>query len=200
MSETVDLVRLTVPQAEAEKDSRLFVLNKSTPTRGNINFNITDISGQRIGMRVPVTWVPLDLTNFGQKSDIIRNPDFRRMVAKNMIHIVSAASAEAFLSSSKAEKELNRILDINVDLAPEEKAPSIDKQINAQVPAEVQAQASPFIQNIILRSNSEPHGDLITELEGKLDTLSIQDVEMLMNNTSKAEIKTWAGEALAAMR
>lgn len=196
--QTVQLKRLTVPQAEANKDSRLFVLNKSEP-RGNMNFNISDSSGTRLGIRVPITWIPVDLSNYGQKSDILRNHDFRRLCAKNFFHIIDPQDAEKFLEQPKAKAELAKILDIDNDLAPETKIPNVDKQVNAVV--DENKITNPFIQNVILRSSSadENPEDLVAELDSKLDTLTRKDVEDLMNNTPKAEIKTWAGEALAAM-
>lgn len=199
MSEVVQLKRLTVSEAEKNSDSRLFVLNKSIP-RGNINFNISDQSGTRIGIRVPVTWIPLDLSNFGQKKDILRNPDFRRLCARSFFHIIDPESAENFLKNGKAQTELNKILNIDNDLVPETKMPEVDKQVNASVDAN--KVVSPFIQNVVLRSSSasENVDDLIAELESKKDTLTKKDISDLMNNSPKAEIKAWAGEALSNMQ
>ncbi len=193
---TIDMRRLTVPEAEADKVSTLFVLNKSNP-KGNVNFNVTDISGTRVGIRVPVTWIPVDLTNYAQKADILRNPDFRRLCAKGVLHIVDGKDANAVLREPKAQVESNRIYDIDVELSPQENVPSIDKQVNVAPPSEIK---NPFIQNIVLRSTSENHEDLIVELDSKLDTLTIKDVEDLMANTPKSEIKVWAGEALLAIK
>ncbi len=191
------LKRLTVSQAEKVESSALHVMNKATP-RGNINFTITAANNQRTGMQVPITWIPIDLSNFAQKNDVLRDPNFRRLVAKGFLHIVDNDDAEKALLSDKAIKETNRIYDISEDLETLESniEVPVDDQINAQAPAGVE---NPFIQNIILRSTSESAEDLISELDGRLDTFTEADVIALMDGVSSQDLKQWATEARAAI-
>ena len=107
----VKLQRLTVTQAEKADDSQLFVLNKSNP-RGNVNFVVVDSGQQKVSVQVPVTFIPVDLSTFATKADVLRNPNFRRLVARGFVHIVSSESAEEFLQDERAQKEHNRIFDV----------------------------------------------------------------------------------------
>lgn len=194
----VKLERQTVNQAEKADSSQIFVLNKSNP-RGNVNFVVVDNAQQKISVQVPVTFVPVDLSVFSTKEDVLRNPNFRRLIARGFLHIISTESAEEFLKDERAAKEHNRIFDVlqeDVDL--EFQAP-VEDQINAAPPETKDAQVNQFVQNILLRAASENDDDLITELESKLDTLTLTDVNYLMDNTSSATLKAWCAEAVEAI-
>jgi hypothetical protein len=196
------LTRFTIPQAEKEDSSQLYALNKSNP-RGNINFVITDISQQKISLQLPVTFAPIDLTNFAMKGDILRHPHFRRLVGKGFIHLVSVESAEAAISNDrKVAKEVARILDVvegSTDLVSEDFAAPLDTQVNAVVP-DNSKQINPFAQNIVLRVGTDSVEDLITELDSKEDTLTDADVKFIMDNTSNADMKEWCSTAMADRR
>ena len=193
----VALDRLTIAQAEKVEGSSIFVLNKSNP-KGNVNFVVTDMAQQKISVQVPVTFVPVDLSMFATKEDVLRNPNFRRLIARNFLHIVTSESAEEFLADPSATKEHNRIFDVLQDdsssLEASFNAP-VSESVNATAP-EAEGEVSQFVQNILLRAAAENIDDLIVELEGKLDTMSPEDVTYLLNNTSDAGLKTWCGEAL----
>lgn len=193
----VKLDRQNVAQAEKADSSQLFVLNKSNP-RGNVNFVVVDAAQQKISVQVPVTFIPVDLSIFATKNDILRNPNFRRLIARGFVHIVSTDSAEEFLQDPRAQKEHNRIFDVlNEDNDLDFQAP-VEESVNA-APPESKTEVSQFVQNILLRVAEEDTDDLITELETKLDTMSAADVQYLMDNTSSAALKEWCVEALEAI-
>ena len=193
----VKLQRLTVTQAEKADDSQLFVLNKSNP-RGNVNFVVVDSGQQKVSVQVPVTFIPVDLSTFATKADVLRNPNFRRLVARGFVHIVSSESAEEFLQDERAQKEHNRIFDVlNDDYDLGNFQAPVDEQVNA-APPEAEQQVSQFVQNILLRTDDSAD-DLIVELEAKLDTMSVQDINYLRDNTSSAQLKEWCSEAMEAL-
>lgn len=194
----VKLERLTVSQAEKSDSSQIFVLNKSNP-RGNVNFVVVDAGQQKISVQVPVTFIPVDLSTFATKQDVLRNPNFRRLVAKGFVHIISTDSAEKFLEDPRALKEHNRIFDVlNEDNDLSNFQAPISESVNA-APPEAKTQVSQFVQNILLRASSENIDDLVVELETKLDTMSVTDVQYLMDNTSNAELKNWCVEAIESL-
>lgn len=193
----VKLERQTVNQAEKADSSQLFVLNKSNP-RGNVNFVVVDNGQQKISVQVPVTFVPIDLSVFATKEDVLRNPNFRRLVARGFLHIVSTDSAEEFLQDERAQKEHNRIFDVLQDDNDLDFNAPVEEQVNA-APPKAEDQVSQFVQNILLRAADENVSDLITELEAKLDTMSTSDVQYLMDNTSSADLKSWCAEAMDAL-
>lgn len=193
----VKLERQNVAQAEKADSSQIFVLNKSNP-RGNVNFVVVDSGQQKISVQVPVTFIPVDLSTFATKQDVLRNPNFRRLVARGFIHIISSDSAEKFLEDPRAEREYNRIFDVlSEDNDLSFQAP-VEESVNA-APPESKTDVSQFVQNILLRASEEAVDDLIVELETKLDTMSTADVQYLMDNTSSADLKTWCVEAMEAL-
>jgi len=194
----VKLDRQSLPQAEKSDTSHLYVLNKSNP-RGNVNFVVTDTGQQKISVQVPVTFIPLDLTTFATKEDVLRSPYFRRLLARGFLHIITEDSAEEFLQDPRAQKEHNRIFDVL----------SEDNELEFQAPLSESVQAAPpksennvsqFVQNILLRTSEESTDDLINELEAKLDTMSVADVKYIMDNTSSAPLKAWCAEAAEVLQ
>lgn len=192
----VALARQTVAEAEKAESSQLYVLNKSNP-KGNVNFVVVDEAQQKISVQVPVTYIPVDLTTFATKKDVLRNPNFRRLIARGFLHIVSTDSAEEFLQEPRAQKEHNRIFDVlQDDNGLDAFQPPVEQSVNASAP---EAPVSQFVQNLVLRAASEDVDALITELENKLDTLNTADIEYLQRNTSNQELRQWCSEALEAI-
>ena len=193
----VKLQRQTLPQAEKSDSSHLYVLNKSNP-RGNVNFVVTDSGQQKISVQVPVTFIPMDLTTFASKEDVLRSPYFRRLLARGFLHIISEDSAEEFLQDPRAEKEHNRIFEVlQEDNDLEFQAP-LSESVQA-APPKSETEVSQFVQNILLRTSEENMADLINELEAKLDTMTVPEVKYIMDNTSSAELKTWCAEAMEVL-
>lgn len=193
----VKLERQNVAQAEKADSSQIYVLNKSNP-RGNVNFVVVDSGQQKISVQVPVTFIPVDLSTFATKEDVLRNPNFRRLVARGFVHIISSESAEEFLQDPRAQKEYERIFDVlqeDNDLSFQ--AP-VEESVNA-APPKANEDVSQFVQNILLRAAEENVDDLIVELETKLDTMNKKDVQYLMDNTSSSDLKAWCVEAMDVM-
>lgn len=200
----VKFTPITIRQAElATDDSRLYVLNRANPA-GNINFNVTDSAGQRIVITVPQSSCPVDLSNFSEKTPVLRNPDFRRLVAKNAIVLINNDEAEAFVTKDPRgiaeSKRIYGVIEEGNDL--ELGIAEIHAPDNASTLAErmgVEA-TNPFIQSIVLRSKEEDVADLISEVDSKLHTLNIADVEYLAKHAHNADLKAWASEQLEDMR
>jgi len=201
MSTKVSLKKLTIAQAETSlrnDDTELYLLNKSNPS-GNINMVITS-NNSKVSLQVPVTWIPFDASMFCPKKDVLSNPDFRRVVAKGFLEIIDSAEAAALIAgNSRAQTELNKLLDINskqTDIA-DFNAP-VDQQINAEPPKGAD-DINPFITNMVLRlSSDEQEEDLINELDSKEHTLSVADIQYLIANSVSANVKEWGATAIAS--
>jgi hypothetical protein len=193
----VDLVVQTVTGAEESSSSSVYVFNHSKP-RGNINFVVTDAAGRNIGVQIPVTFIPVDLSMYCVKSDLLRTPNFRRLATMGVFDIIESSSAEAMLKDPKARAEFNRIHDVIARDEAVFQAPVSDS-INAE-PPKSENEISTFIQNMVLRATSEPLEGLISELEGKLDTFSVKDIEYLQENTANVALKEWCTEAIGVMK
>lgn len=192
-----ELDRLTVAQAEKDESSSLYVLNKSNP-KGNINFVVRDSVGNSISIQIPVTFIPFDLSTLSVKADVLRTPAFRRLEAKSWIHIIETKSAEEMLKEPKAQAEFRRLNDVLEDQENINFQTPVSESVNAE-PPEAEDNISTFVQNIVLRIESEPVESLLVELENKLDTLEAADIEYLSNNTSDDKVKAWCAEAMDAI-
>lgn len=187
----VDVKRITINESEKASDSNLFVLNRAA-VPGNVNMTISTPGG-KVGVQAPITWIPFDLTVYAQKKDILGDPGFRRMIARNILVILDSAESEKFIAEhEKAQKELARLMNVadNIEvLGNDNPAVPVSQQINAVAPQ--QAGVSTFIENLVLRVGVDSTEDLLTELDSMAHTFTPVDVTYLMNNTTDAEIKAW---------
>lgn len=188
----VKLKPLTLREAELIKDdSRLFVLNRANP-EGNINLNVTS-DGQRIAVVIPMTFVPIDMSNFAQRQALLGNTDFRKLIAKGAVQLVDNDEAEALVTTDKrciaeTAKLYNTVFtDTEVDDA------------NSQAQSRGIEAENAFIQSLLLRAGNDDEdvADLISEAEAKLHTLKKSDIEYVANHATSQEMKQWASDTVA---
>jgi hypothetical protein len=192
---------LTVAQAEKLKDeSRLFCLNRA---EGNLNFNITDSAGERKVITMPMTFCPIDLSNFAERPSILRNSDFRRLVAKQAILLIDNEEGEDFITNDpRGRSETAKIYEILVEGEDPELGYN-DGHIDASdLAAKMGLEYSnPFVNNIVVRSGSDEDGaDLISEVDGKSHILVTADFEYIANHSKNADLKSWASAEVEERR
>lgn len=192
---------LTVAQAEKLKDeSRLFCLNR---TEGNLNFNVTDSAGERKVITMPLTFCPVDLSNFAERPSVLRNTDFRRLVAKQAILLVDNDEAEDFITNDpRGRSETSKIYDVLVQ-GEDPQLGYNEGHLDPQALAEKMGleYAKPFINNIVLRSGGDEEGaDLISEVDGKSHQLEIADFEYIANHAKNPDLKAWAADQVEELR
>lgn len=192
------LALITVPQAEANKnESRLYVVNRTNNPQGNINITVVGDDGQKTTVVVPATFIPFDMSNYISKGALLRAPEFRKLVATQMIVLVEAEEAEKFNEQNpRAQRELRRLLSAFGVALEEQTHVELDMNVRENKSAVLEQNAQPFILAIIDRENSEDAGDLLTELDSRSGNLTLGDVEFLMANTKQATIKTWAADMI----
>ena len=199
----VSFKAITIRAAEEENDSRLFVLNRCNPL-GNINMNVTSSNGEKHVITLPISPCPIDMTNWCEKNDILRTPIFRRLVAAGHIAIIETAQAADFVENDpRGQRETRRIFKANTegDQFLNGNDGTIESTFSTAAPKtlaeEVGAQAPDiFIESIVVRSKSEDADDLISELDSRLNTLTLNDIEYLSNHAHAPAIKAWAVEVL----
>lgn len=199
------LDRFTVVQAERNKDSRLFVLNQSNP-KGNVNVTIAASHGEKHTIQIPITYLPVDLSNQMEKESILRNPHFRRLCSNGMLVIVNPDQAEEFLKRPDVEREYRRVYGDNATIV---QPATVNVQVNnnptalEQLTVEdraLEAGISPFIVNMIARIDTgENVADLMAELDARMTELRIEELRFLADNTAEAKIKEWAEEAIGLL-
>ncbi|MNQ44043.1 hypothetical protein D3C85_577860 [compost metagenome] len=192
---------LTVAQAEKLKDeSRLFCLNRA---EGNLNFNVTDSAGERKVITMPMTFCPIDLSNFAERPMILRNSDFRRLVAKQAIMLIDNDEGEDFITNDpRGKSETAKIYEVLVSGEDPELGYNDGHIDAADLAAKMGLEYSnPFISNIVLRSGSDEDGaDLISEVEGKSHLLKLEDFEYIANHSKNSDLKSWAADQVEELR
>ncbi len=189
------LVPITLGELEKSDSSSVWVLNVSNP-QGNINMDIPDGMGNRTSIRVPITFIPVDLTTQATKSALLGNPQFRSMLAKKMMMLVTADSANDFLTQPHAAEEQARIYSVG-EIAEIGSAGSNAAALES-LRAESEGTIDPFALNIAMVSDQD-EDDIIRQLRTRGSQLKKADW-MHISRTSKFEkVKAFAAsEALDA--
>lgn len=187
---------LTVAQAEKDKSSSsLWVLNNSgnqgsLKQKGVINISIPEGNGQVNTIRVPITFIPIDLTTQATKNAVLSNPQFRRLVQGGLLRILSADHAEELLQSPDAQEEQRRIFSLGSadELQPlQETAP---EQVKNIIQAD-QGTISGYALNLAHNSDGN-EDDLVASLKANASTLTTEELKYIVNNSIHAKVKTEA--------
>tara|TARA_Y100001963_G_scaffold160259_1_gene269828 strand:- start:585 stop:1238 length:654 start_codon:yes stop_codon:yes gene_type:complete len=78
----------------------LYVVNTSNVSENGRNqqialhLSVTSESGNLTAMKIPATWIPIDLTTKAPRSVIVRSPNFRDLLNKGLIAIVAATATD----------------------------------------------------------------------------------------------------------
>lgn len=106
-----DTKEITLQQLERNPGNSVFVLNSSPRThRGEIIFSVPRPNG--VGediVRVPKTWVPVDLTDQVEKKNLLESTRFRQNISKKLLTLVHPDYAEKVLNSESAQVERERL-------------------------------------------------------------------------------------------
>jgi len=175
-----------------ENDSFLFVRNIAKPV-GNLNFVVTDSSGMRRTVSIRCdTFIPIDISIQATKESILTNPEFKRYWSIRALEIIDSNSAlEAIKSNPRYSKENERITSSEaIDISSEPEVPVI----NAEVVEGAIVDADPFVQNLILDEDNSDAESIINNLESRLDSLELKDLEYIESTSKLNEVKEWAKE------
>lgn len=190
---------LTIREAEKADDSQLYLLNRMNPV-GNVNITVTTENGERRTVTLPIASVPIDATTQATKGSILSNPDFRRIHARNGVQIVDTESAEQlFKNNQRARDELERIFTKIGDPSTDLGAPTISNVAKDSTIIDVGSnqEISPFVMNIVERAeNDESISLLLSELDSRIDTLAIDELQYIVSHSSESKLKEWASEAI----
>lgn len=191
---------LTIREAEKADDSQLYLLNRMNPI-GNVNITVTTENGERRTVTLPIASCPIDATTQATKGSILANPDFRRIHARGGVQIVDTISAEdLFKTSERARNELERIFTKIGDPSMDLGSPTISNIAKDSTIVDVNDNetVSPFVMNIIERAeNNENLGILLSELDSRIDTLAMDELNYILTQSKEAKLKEWAADAVS---
>lgn len=204
----LEVKSISLDDALKSKSGSLYVLNRAVPA-GNINFEVVAASGSRQMVRLPITWVPFDLTTQAAKSAILDSADFRRLVQSRRIVIAESSSAEAALQDPEAAAESNRLYSITEDNSSSNEtirlSPTSGNQMRdgemkralAEASTGELGGASPFAYNLV-HTKDLSDDKVIAMLRGNAHTMSEEDLRYVVESSQQPRVKEVAAELLAS--
>lgn len=191
----MDYKALTVSQVEQSQSTSVWAMNTSASKgtgKGIINLTITEGNGRSTVVRIPVTFIPVDLTTQATKSALTMSPDFRRLVASRIITLISDADAEKMLDNDKARAEQSRLLNI-------ESLHEVDEQQQTAEVRSMMAEASGNIGGLALNIAHTTDGDeeaVVANLRNNAEALTKDELKYIVDNSQMHKVKVLAADLL----
>lgn len=92
-----------------DKERSLFVLNKT----GMLMTMDVKSGNDTVTLKIPKTWVPIDLSLQVRKADILDSPNYRNAIARNRLKEMSTEAALALLADDPdAKAEYNKVVGV----------------------------------------------------------------------------------------
>lgn len=184
---------ITISQLEQSSTSSVWVLNTSGGKgqgKGIVNITIIEGNGRPTVVRIPVTFIPMDLTMQATKTALTMSPDFRRLCASRVITLISEDDATKALDNDKARTEQNRLLSID----------STNEILESNQSNEVKSMMSEAAGNVgglamnIAHTNDGDEEAVAANLRNNADNLSQEELQYIVNNSEMHKVKILAAE------
>lgn len=194
-----------------EAAAQFFVLNRSNP-RSNIDFSVQQDSGLPKGIRVPVTFIPVDLTTSATLSSIRNSPELRRIIQYGDLVIADTNSVnEMMAQSERARAEYARLYGSEwvapdamltadlTDTADQESSGSLITAGGSDTPDLGQRYSQNQAVNIIIDNSLAGMSaeDINTSIMNQIDLLSDEDLQVIAANVTDSSVKDFCAEALS---
>lgn len=194
---------LTVRELETSNIGTVWVLNRTQGRdKGQVIFTVPKQNGNGVdSVMVPITFLPIDLTEQVSKKQLIESSEFRRAVRLNIISIIGEDDAQKLLSVRGADKELARLrLELETSMGtPSEVNNVMAPQINvesATASGEGDDNSAPRVDGVLgalltlMSSLSDSDEvDVINSLRSLEDDMVAVDYNYVIQEASKAGSK-----------
>lgn len=183
-----------------ESNEPIYVVN-NTKDRGRVMLTLTHPGTGRIeSVYIPVTWIPICITDMVPREMLKASLDFRKYVANGILKIVPAEEAREILKSEEAQEELRRIYESDFARHEPEAKTMETMETVAEEPTPVE-DVSPKVHDIILRleSGSLTPRQAISKLKSLAGSLTKVDLSFLVANSPSDQVRSWAEKQLARM-
>lgn len=197
-------MRTTLEELEKSEVGPVWVINNTGDVldmAANLMFSVPKINGTGTDpVRVPRTFIPLDLTQQVPKKQLMQSSEFRNTVRKGHLRLVSPEYAAAVMKLPDAQAELQRltenmrassaslaartIVDTEETFDPENVSLHISKpkekshSIRASAPIEV----SVALQTMVITSKEQKWSEnrILAELRSRTNTFKDADIKFLL--------------------
>lgn len=186
-----DVKFISIQESEAQSITSVWVMNYSDP-KGNLHFSAADGMGGQVIVKIPVTWIPIDLTTQLTKNNILNNPIFRRFVMQGLVRIVSNESAMKIMESKNAQEEARRVYSLN-------DAPVSQSMTLPEGAKSVQTDnVSGFAMNLANLTDADEN-QVLNTLEGQESALTKADFAYIAQNSIYLKVKEFASKRAVSM-
>lgn len=105
---------LSVRDIDAIPTGPIWVLNTAPESElqvaGDVHLGIPKLNGSKIDpLFIPQTWLPIDITEFVPRAQLLESAEFRNAVAKQLITIITPEFAQEILQQEGASEERDRL-------------------------------------------------------------------------------------------
>jgi hypothetical protein len=106
---------MTLNQLErADVNDPIFVVNKAPPVGGMRSRLIIPVpksgmTNTQDTLNIPPTWIPIELTGQTTRDSILSSSEFRKLVTKEYVLVLTPEYARKMLRSDEAQEELRRL-------------------------------------------------------------------------------------------
>ena len=91
-----------------EADKNHIYIGNNLKGRAVLLLDIKDASGKSISVKIPKTWVPIDLMLFADREAIRRSDSIRKLHRKGAIRFLDANEADEIMKTQEAREEAKR--------------------------------------------------------------------------------------------
>lgn len=196
------MAKISVADLERSNIGSVYVLNRTSgQQRSDIVFTVPGINGgQGDSVVVPSTWIPVELTIFATRQQLLNSVPFRRMVHEGHLEIISEEDAANTLSTPEAREEVELVrnqqrLTETLSGSPEMVVGNEDIVDPARKRAAQQAKTGSVestepdavIQQLVMRLNNEEitEGQAISTIRTMMADLTKADLQYMLENVKE---------------
>lgn len=200
---------LTINDLEAQSEgSSIWVLNTSSKSvagqAAEIHIGIPKINGSKTdSMFVPRTWLPVDLTSYIPRPQLLASTEFRSAINNRLISPISEEDARAIFKQPGAAEEKKRLDGISRNFrAKMAQGLSNDKAVIEEQPGKLPPKSSSLndqFKIFVERLVSQKDLDILSELKtrGKFTVKQLRFLEKALKGQEKPEADKWVARKLA---
>jgi hypothetical protein len=180
--------------------------NNGRPIKGDVSCPIVSDNGQTTNIRVPNTWIPIDLSLQVTKEDLVKSPRIRSMLQAGILKLLSEEEALEILDTPLAKAEVKRInKDQNERITVANFAGKLtegERENTGLKPSEGNVNALEVDGTVIelFDNDTLTDQDIHLQLMNIKNRLSLKDWTYVIDNTKSEEIREFAIKCMEELK
>lgn len=208
MPTITDTIKPTTIDIIAVETSRsIYVMNNAAQMGGGMRdgvtiFNVSVDGNDRRTIRVPNTWIPVDIGRQIPKRFIIDSPDFLDAIMRNILVLVDTQSAqELFSNDADASTEQDRVFQDLMGSGKLSIEPLPPKFSIDEIEGAIDPDLNPQMAEAVGREDiTENELYSIVRRLGESRTLKTKDYEYILTNSQWERVRGYANDQIARNR